>query len=180
MYGMIDVLQSMLAGQWYCCTYPSLNKDRMQLVKSLYWIPKEFERGWVNSISMSNVTGIHECSDWANHHRWDVSHNFCKKNLDNMVSIPNLRRWYQCTYLHQCLWVITCPLLIIAPIWQPAKTREWEDSRDPRMRWFMIYEAKRKEKKNYTSNWCPQVFLMTSSLHVSHAGTPAPNWPDGL
>ena len=151
MYGMIEVLQSMLAGQWDCCMYPSLNKGRTQLVKSLYRFPKAFKRGWVNSISTGNVTSIHECSDRADHHRWDVSRNCRKKNLEDMVSIPILRRWYRCTYLHQCLRVITCPLLIIAPIWEPAKTREGGDSRDPRMR--LLYDLWSKKKRKEKSYW---------------------------
>jgi hypothetical protein len=93
MYGMIEVLQSMLAGPWDCCMNPILNENRMQLVKSLHSIPKAFKRGRIDGILMGNVTGVHERCNGADHHRWDISYNCRRKNLEDMVSMPDPIRW---------------------------------------------------------------------------------------
>ena len=92
MYGMIQVLQSVLAGHGDCCMNPSLDKDRTQFVISLHSFLKSFERARINGIPTGNVKGIHERRDGTDHHRWDVSGNCSEKDLEDVISMPNLIR----------------------------------------------------------------------------------------
>ena len=79
------------------------------------------------------VTEVEERRQTLDHFQWDMASN--RSKIDLLCNKYQLV-WYQISftlrgpYLHECLRVISCPLLKITTIWESSKTRKGRNSRN--------------------------------------------------
>ena len=113
----------MLAGEresgW---VYTTLLRDFAVMVKPPKCTVEGIERVVIECILLCNVTKIQECRESLSDVDWDKSLQCCDEDLFRLrMSLIKSQK----THLHECLRVVSSPLLEIPPLFESTEAREW-------------------------------------------------------